>query len=69
MVVASTNVQNRENPINVTLSGFTAAYDGPPMRQEELANRQRELQEELRRKAEEARKKLQEAQDNAKKTE
>lgn len=66
MTVTSTNVQNRENPIEVTLSGFTAAYDGPPLQQEELANRQRELQDELRRKAEEARKKLQEAQDSAK---
>lgn len=66
MVVTSTNVQNQENPIEITLNGFTAAYDGPPLQQEELANRQRELQEELRRKAEEARRKLQEAQDAAK---
>jgi len=66
LTVTSTNVQQRENPIEITLSGFTAAYDGPPLQQEELANRQRELQEELRKKAEEARQKLQEAQDAAK---
>lgn len=67
LTVTSTNVQNKENPIEMTLDGFTAAYDGPPIQQEELANRQRELQGELRKKAEEARKKLQEAQENAKK--
>lgn len=67
LTVISTNVQNKENPIELTLDGFTAAYDGPPIEQEALAERQRELQGELRKKAEEARKKLQEAQDNAKK--
>jgi invasion protein IalB len=67
LIVTSTNVQNKENPIELTLEGFTAAYDGPPIEQEALAERQRELQGELRKKAEEARKKLQEAQENAKK--
>ena len=66
MTVTSTNVQQKENPIEITLEGFTAAYDGPPLKQEEFANRQRELQDELRKKAEEARKKLQEAQEKAK---
>lgn len=67
LLVTSTNVQNKPNPIEITLDGFTAAYDGPPIQQEELAKRQTELQDELRKKAEEARKKLQEAQDSAKK--
>ena len=66
LTVTSTNVQQKENPIEITLEGFTAAYDGPPLKQEEFANRQRELQDELRKKAEEARKKLQEAQEKAK---
>jgi len=66
LTVTSTNVQNQPNPIDVTLEGFTAAYDGPAIQQAELENRQRELQDELRKKAEEARKKLQEAQDAAK---
>ena len=66
LVVSSTNVQQKENPIDVTLEGFTAAYDGPPLKQEEFANRQQQLQDELRKKAEEARKKLQEAQEKAK---
>jgi invasion protein IalB len=66
LTVTSTNVQNQPNPIDVTLEGFTAAYDGPPIQQAELEQRQRELQTELAKKAEEARKKLQEAQDAAK---
>jgi len=66
LTVTSTNVQQQPNPIEITLDGFTAAYDGPPIQQEELANRQRELQDELRKKAEEARQKLQEAQEAAK---
>lgn len=66
LTVTSTNYQNNENPIEITLAGFTAAYDGPPLGQAELESRQRELQEELRRKAEEARQKLQEAQEAAK---
>ena len=66
LLVTSTNFQNKENPIEMTLSGFTAAFTGPPIKQDALADRQKQLQEELQKKAEEARKKLQEAQDAAK---
>lgn len=66
LIVTSTNVRNKPNPIEITLNGFTASYDGPPIQQEELATRQKELQDELRKKAEDARKKLQEAQEAAK---
>ncbi len=65
MIVASTNFQGKQNPIKVTLSGFTAAFDGPPIKQEELQDRQQKLAEELKKKAEETQKKLQEAQDSA----
>lgn len=64
--ITSTNFQNKPNPVQVTLGGFTAAYDGPPLKRDELEQRQRELQEELRKKAEEQRLKLQEAQEKAK---
>ena len=67
LLVTSTNFQNKENPIEITLSGFTAAYTGPPIKQDALADRQKKLQDELQKKAEEARKKLQEAQEAAKK--
>ncbi len=66
IVVTSTNFQNKPNPVNVTLEGFTGAYDGEPLKRDELEQRQRELQEELRKKAEEQRKKLQAEQDKAK---
>ncbi len=66
LTVISTNFQGKPNPIKVTLEGFTAAYDGPPIKQDELQSKQKELEEELRKKAEETRKKLQEAQDAAK---
>ncbi|MBL4892649.1 MAG: invasion associated locus B family protein [Rhizobiaceae bacterium] len=67
LTVISTNVQNKQNPIKITLSGFTAAYDGPPLKQDELQTKQKELQTELRKKADATRKKLQEAQEAAKK--
>ncbi|MEM9278145.1 MAG: invasion associated locus B family protein [Pseudomonadota bacterium] len=62
MVLTSTNFQGKKNPIPVTLSGFTAAYDGPPIQQEELQSRQQQLADELQKKAAEAKKKLDEAQ-------
>lgn len=65
MVVASTNFQGKKNPITVTLKGFTAAYDGPPIKREELEGRQQKLADELKKKAEETQKKLQEAQESA----
>jgi len=66
LMIISTNVQNKPNPIKITLKGFTAAYDGPPLKQDELQSKQKELQEELQKKAKETRKKLQDAQDKAK---
>lgn len=66
LTITSRNVQNQPTPIKVTLQGFTAAYDGPPLKQDELRTKQQQLEEELRKKAEETRKKLQDAQDKAK---
>ncbi|MEZ5872007.1 MAG: invasion associated locus B family protein [Nitratireductor sp.] len=66
MTITSSNFQSKPNPVEVTLNGFSAAFDGPALKQDELAAKQRELQDELRKKAEEQRKKLQEEQDKAK---
>jgi invasion protein IalB len=66
MTITSTNFQNKPNPVEVSLNGFTGVYEGPPLKRDELEARQRQLQEELRKKAEEQRKKLQEEQDKAK---
>ncbi len=66
LTLTSVNFQGKPNPVKVTLNGFTAAFDGPPLAQDELAERQRQLQEELRKKAEEQRQRLQDAQQKAK---
>ena len=64
--LASTNFRNQKNPVNVTLKGFTAAFDGPPLKRSQVEDRQKKLAEELEKKAAETRKKLKEAQDKAK---
>jgi len=66
LTLTSTNFQNKKSPIKVSLNGFTAAFDGPPLKRTELQNRQKKLQEELQKKADEARKKLEDAQKKAK---
>ena len=66
LTLASTNMQGKPNPLKVTLEGFTAAYDGPPIKQDALQDRQKKLEEELSKKAKETREKLQKAQDAAK---
>lgn len=64
--LTSTNFRSQKNPVNITLSGFTAAHDGPPLKRDELESRQKKIEEELKRKAEETAKRLKEAQDKAK---
>ena len=64
--LTSTNFRTQKNPVNVTLSGFTAAFDGPALKRAEVEEQKKKLAEELQKKAEEARKKLKEAQDKAK---
>lgn len=66
LTLTSTNFQNKKSPIKVSLGGFTAAFDGKPLKRTELQDRQKKLQEELQKKAEAARKKLEEAQKKAK---
>ncbi|MFD0917962.1 invasion associated locus B family protein [Pseudahrensia aquimaris] len=66
ITLTSTNFRTQKNPVNVTLSGFTAAFDGAPIKQGELDDRKKKLEEELQKKAEETRKKLEEAQQKAK---
>ncbi|MEO0329981.1 MAG: invasion associated locus B family protein [Pseudomonadota bacterium] len=65
LTTTSTNFQGKKNPIEITLEGFTASYDGPAIKRDELQSRQQKLAEELKQKAEETKKKLQEAQDAA----
>ncbi|MFN7103629.1 MAG: invasion associated locus B family protein [Pseudorhizobium sp.] len=66
VVFTSINFRRAPNPINISLNGFTGAFDGEPISQSQLAESQRSLQESMQKKAEEARKKLEEAQNAAK---
>lgn len=66
LTLTSTNFRAQANPVKVTLTGFTAAYDGPPLKANEVDARNKEIADELKKKAEAARQKLQEAQERAK---
>lgn len=66
MNVTSINFQRQPNPVPITLSGFTAAYDGDPTDASEIASRQRELNEALQKQADDRRKKFEDAQNAAK---
>lgn len=65
MLITSTNFQNKPNPIKISLNGFTAAFDGPPLKKSELEKDNKELQKRLQEKAEKARKALEDAQKKA----
>ncbi len=66
LTLTSVNFQNQPNPIPLTLSGFTTAFDGPPMQQSDIEERQRQLEEFVNKNNEEYQRKLQEAQNAAK---
>ncbi len=66
ITLTSTNYRAQKNPVKVTLSGFTKAFDGPPLKRDEVAERNKKLEEELKRKAKETADKLKAAQDAAK---
>ena len=63
--VTSTNFQRQANPIEITLSGFTGAFDGPAREQPELEQRQQQLNEALQSQAEERRQRFEAAQTEA----
>lgn len=66
VVFTSVNFQRAANPISISLTGFTDAFDGEPIAQSELQQSQEKLREEMQRKAQEAREKLEAAQQEAK---
>lgn len=61
----SVNVRQTPNPVKMTLSGFTAAYDGDPISQSDLVESQRNLDESIQKMATDRRKKIEEAQQSA----
>ena len=66
MTLTSVNYQRAPNPIEMTLSGFTAAFDGDGIKQDELASRQKALADELKKKQADFQAKMKAAQDQAK---
>ncbi|AJY46912.1 invasion associated locus B family protein [Martelella endophytica] len=61
----SVNLRQQPNPVELTLSGFTAAFDGDPISQPDLVESQRNLDESIKKMADDRRKKIEEAQQNA----
>lgn len=66
LTLTSVNFQNQPSPIQVPLTGFTAAFDGPPLQQSDIEDRQRQLEEFVNKNNEEFQRKLKEEQDKAK---
>ena len=66
LTLTSVNFQNQQNPVKVTLKGFTGAYDGPPLQQADIEDRQKKLQDFVAKNNEDFAKKLKEEQDKAK---
>lgn len=66
LTLTTVNFQNQPNPIEITLNGFTAAFDGDPIKQSELEDKQQQLQAEIEKRKEEFQQKLKAEQDKAK---
>jgi len=66
LTLTSTNFRAKKNPVKITLKGFTAAFDGPALKRDQVQNRQKKLEEELKKKARATADKLKAAQDAAK---
>ena len=66
ITLTSVNFQNQPNPIEVTLNGFTGAFDGEPMQQSDIQDRQRQLEEFVNKNTEDFARKLREEQEKAK---
>lgn len=62
----SVNFQNKQNPIKISLNGFTGAYEGPGLQQSDIEKRQQELQDEIQKRRADFEKKLKDEQDKAK---
>lgn len=66
LMLTSVNYQNTQNPIPVSLTGFTQALDGPGLKQSELEERQKELQEAVQKRQKEFEEKMKAEQEKAK---
>jgi invasion protein IalB len=66
LTLTSVNFQNQPNPIQITLAGFTDAFDGAPLKQSDIEDRQRQLEEFVNKNNEDFQRKLREEQEKAK---
>lgn len=66
LTLTSVNFQNQQNPVKVSLQGFTGAFDGEPLQKADLEERQKQMQDFVKNNDQEFAKKLKEAQDAAK---
>ncbi|NJR13241.1 MAG: invasion associated locus B family protein [Phyllobacteriaceae bacterium] len=66
LTLTSINFQRQQNPVEITLEGFTAAIDGEPIQQTDAAARQKEVQDWVAKNKEDFEKKVLEAQEKAK---
>lgn len=66
VTLTSVNFQNQPNPIQVSLTGFTGAFDGAPLQQSDIEDRQRKIQEFVSKNTDDFAKKLKEEQERAK---
>ncbi|MBV2144380.1 invasion associated locus B family protein [Falsochrobactrum sp. TDYN1] len=66
LTLTSVNYQNKQNPIPVSLTGFTQALSGPGLKQSELEERQKELQEAVQKRQKEFEAKMKAEQEKAK---
>ena len=66
LTLTSFNFQNQPNPIKIALTGFSGAFDGPPLQQSDIEDRQKKLQDFVAKNNQDFAKKLKEEQDKAK---
>ncbi len=66
LTLTSVNFQNQQNPVKVTLEGFTGAFDGPAMQASDIEDRQKKLKDFVAKNNEDFAKKLKEEQEKAK---
>lgn len=66
ITLTSINFQNQPNPIKIALTGFSGAYDGPPLQQSDIEDRQKKLQDFVAKNNQDFAKKLKDEQDKAK---
>ncbi len=65
LLLTSINFQSKPSPIKISLNGFTAAFDGPPLKKSDVDEQNQQLQKQLEERARKAREALEEAQKKA----